>query len=159
MLPLWVAEMDFPLAPPIRQTLHELIDRGDTGYPVGTRHVEAFAGFAGRRYDWHVDPSLAATVPDVMSGVEYAIDTFTAPGDSIAFLTPAYPPFFVSVEATRRVVAQVPMTEQSGGWAIDFDRLRDVVRGGASAILLCNPHNPTGRRLTRAELTGVADRG
>ena len=153
VLPLWVAETDFPLADPIRQTLHELIDRGDTGYPVSTRHVEAFARFAERRYGWPIDPGLAVTVPDVMTGVEYAIQALTQPGDGVAFLTPAYPPFFVSVDATRRSGAHVPLI----GGVIDLDALADAVRGGATAILLCNPHNPTGRRFTRQELIGVAE--
>ncbi len=153
VLPLWVAETDFPLADPIRRTLHELIDRGDTGYPVSTRHVEAFARFAERRYGWPVDPGLAVTVPDVMTGVEFAIRALTEPDEGVAFLTPAYPPFFVSVGATRRFAAHVPLT----GGVIDLDALAGAVRGGATAILLCNPHNPTGRRFTREELVGVAE--
>jgi cysteine-S-conjugate beta-lyase len=157
VLPLWVAETDFPLADPIRRTLHELIDRGDTGYPVGMRHVEAFTRFAERRYRWPVDPGLAVTVPDVMTGVEFAIGALTEPGDAVAFLTPAYPPFFVAVDATRRSAAHVPMAPGPHGAEIDLDELAGAVRRGATAILLCNPHNPTGRRFTRQELTGVAE--
>lgn len=154
VLPLFVAEMDFPLAEPIRRVLQELIDRGDTGYPVGTHHVEAFARFAQRRYGWAVDPALASTVPDVMTGVELAIGELTEPGDPIAFFTPAYPPFFLSVETTHRTVAEVPLGD---GWRIDGDALARAVRSGAKAILLCNPHNPSGRRFTRDELMIVAD--
>ena len=157
VLPLWVAEMDFPLAEPIRRALHELIDRGDTGYPVGPPHAEAFARFAARRYGWALDPGLAVTVPDVMTAVEYAIGVFTEPGDAVAFLTPAYPPFFVAVDATRRSVAGVAMARDADlGATLDLDELDRVVRGGATAILLCNPHNPTGRRFTGDELAGVA---
>ncbi len=157
VIPLWVAEMDFPLAEPIRRAVHELIDRGDTGYPVGRPHVEAFTRFAARRYRWSVDACLATTVPDVMTGVEYAIGTCTEPGDGVAFLTPAYPPFFVSVEATGRSVAAVAMAHDDAlRWVIDLDELDRVLAAGARAILLCNPHNPTGRRFTRDELAGVA---
>ena len=160
VLPLFVAEMDFPLAEPIRRALHELIDRGDTGYPVSTAHNEAFARFAQRRFGWAVDPSLVSTVPDVMFGVEFAISQLTEPGDQIAFFTPAYPPFFVAVETTtRRVVAGVPLAgDVQHGATIDGDALDQTLRGGAKAILLCNPHNPTGRRFTRDELMVVAER-
>lgn len=154
VLPLFVAEMDFPLAEPIRRVLYELVDRGDTGYPVGTEHVEAFARFAQRRYGWALDPALASTVPDVMAGVEFAIGELTEPGDPIAFFTPAYPPFFVSVETMHRAVAGVPL---GAGWTIDGDALAAALRDGAKAILLCNPHNPSGRRFTRDELMIVAD--
>jgi len=158
VLPLFVAEMDFPLAEPIRRVLHEMVDLGDTGYPVGTAHVSAFARFAERRFGWALDADLAVTVPDVMTGVELAIAQLTEPGDPIAFFTPAYPPFFLSVESTRRAVAEVPLAgDAEVGWTVDGDALAATLRAGARAILLCNPHNPTGRRFTRDELGIVAE--
>jgi cystathionine beta-lyase len=158
VLPLFVAEMDFPLAEPIRRVLHELIDLGDTGYPVGTAHVAAFARFAERRFGWAVDTDLASTVPDVMTGVEAALVQLTEPGDPVAFFMPAYPPFFVAVETTRRAVAGVPLAgDAEVGWTVDGDALAASLRAGAKAILLCNPHNPTGRRFTRDELGVVAE--
>ena len=154
---MFIAEMDFPLAEPIRRALHELIDRGDTGYPVGTAHEEAFLGFAERRYGWSPDPAAVVTVPDVMTGVEFAIGQLTQPGDPVAFLTPAYPPFFVAVESTRRAVAGVPLAgDAKVGATIDGDALATTLRDGAKAILLCNPHNPSGRRFTADELAIVA---
>ncbi|HEY3717590.1 MAG TPA: aminotransferase class I/II-fold pyridoxal phosphate-dependent enzyme [Jatrophihabitantaceae bacterium] len=157
VLPLFVAEMDFPLAEPIRRVLHELIDRGDTGYPVGTAHEEAFRRFAERRYGWRPDTAAVVTVPDVMTGVEFAIGQLTQPGDPVAFFIPAYPPFFVAVESTRRAVAGVPLARDAEvGATIDGDALATTLREGAKAILLCNPHNPTGRVFTRDELTTVA---
>jgi cystathionine beta-lyase len=158
VLPLFVAEMDFQLAEPIRRAVHELIDRGDTGYPAGRAHNEAFARFAERRFGWSLDPALVSTVPDVMTGVEFAISQLTEPGDPIVFFTPAYPPFFLAVETTtRRTVAGVPLAgDAQHGWTIDGDALARTLRAGAKAILLCNPHNPTGRRFTRDELMVVA---
>jgi cysteine-S-conjugate beta-lyase len=159
VLPLFVAEMDFPLAEPIRRAVHELIDRGDTGYPVGAAHNEAFVRFAERRFGWTPDPALVSTVPDVMAGVEFAISELTEPGDPVAFFTPAYPPFFLAVETTtHRVVSGVPLAgDTQHGWTMDGDALARALRDGAKAILLCNPHNPTGRRFTRDELMVVAE--
>lgn len=158
VLPMWVAEMDFPLAEPIRRVLHELVDRGDTGYPTGEAYVEAFARFAARRYGWTLDPASGVAVPDVMTGAEYAIDRLTEPGDGVAFLTPAYPPFFVAVTSTRRAVVAVPMAgDADAGWTIDGNALDDALRASAKAVLLCNPHNPTGRVFTVDELGVVAE--
>lgn len=173
VLPMWIAETDFPLAEPIRRVLAEMVERGDTGYPDGRAHVAAFARLAARRYGWTVDPAHAATVPDVMAGVEYAICRLTEPGDPVAFLTPAYPPFFTSVPATGRSVIAVPMAADTDlGWTIDGDALNSALasgahrsgtnrsgtnRSGARALLLCNPHNPTGRAFRCDELSLVAE--
>ena len=119
-------------------------------------YLLAFAGFAARRYGWRVDPGLVWPCVDVMTGIEYVLEMLTEPGAPVVFLTPAYPPFFVSVSSVRRAVAGVAMAgDAAAGWSIDLDGLAAAVRG-AGALLLCNPHNPTGRRFTRDELLGVA---
>lgn len=156
VLPLWVAEMDFPLADPIQEALHQLVERSDTGYGVRGPIAESFAGFAARRYGWPVDPQLIWPCVDVMTGVEYVLDMLTEPGAPVVFLTPAYPPFFISVSSTRRAVSGVPLAgDAATGWTLDLDRLAVAMRD-AGALLLCNPHNPTGRRFTRDELLAVA---
>jgi cystathionine beta-lyase len=80
----------------------------------------------------------------------------TERGTPVAFLTPAYPPFFVSVSSLRRPTVEVPMADGASTWSIDVEALDAAVRSGAAAILLCNPHNPTGRRFSRDELLAVA---
>ncbi|MCL2781676.1 MAG: aminotransferase class I/II-fold pyridoxal phosphate-dependent enzyme [Actinomycetia bacterium] len=154
VLPMWVAETDFPLAEPIARALRELVDRGDCGYAVGEPLVAAFAGFAARRYGWAVDPALTRACPDVMSGVAYALRALTAPGDAVAFFTPSYPPFFTTVGWIGRRVVELPL---AAGNVPDLDALASALRAGLGAILLCNPHNPTGRRFTAAELAGIAE--
>lgn len=158
VLPLWVAEMDFDLAPPISAELHALVDRSDTGYAPSRPLVAAFAAFAARRYAWRVDGGRAWAAPDVMAAVDFALRRLTEPGDPIAFLTPAYPPFYVAVDALVRRVVGVPMLpDDARGWLIDLDALRAALRAGAKAILMCNPHNPTGRAFDRDDLQAVAD--
>lgn len=93
-----VAEMDFPLAPEITAALHEAIDRHDLGYtpPADTGLPTAFASFARRRLDWAVDPDQITLVPDVMAGLIELSRALVAPGEQVAFFTPAYPPFSMS---------------------------------------------------------------
>ncbi|MBM7791236.1 MalY/PatB family protein [Tenggerimyces flavus] len=159
VLPVWVAEMDYPLAPPIREVLHSFVDRGDTGYPWVGELPSAFASFALARYGVAVDPSRAYVVSDIMRGIQVALEVLTPPDSGVAFLTPAYPPFFESVPYVGRRVVSVPLVfAASGRPSVDLDRLASALaRPDVSAFLLCNPHNPTGRMFTAGELSAMAE--
>jgi len=156
VLPAFVAEMDFPLAEPIKRTLTEAIARGDTGYvnPVGL--PEAFAAFAHAWFNWSVDPERVFLVPDVMVGVAEVLRLTTEPGSGIVINTPAYPPFFPTIAEYGRRVIDVPLTRMPHGWELDFDGLERAFKAGARAYLLCNPHNPTGRVFSRGDLERIA---
>ena len=150
-----IAEMDFPLAPPVAEALHAAVDRHDLGYasvaPLGLR--EAFAGFARRRLDWEVDPGQVTLVPDVMAGILEVSRMLAGPGGSIAFATPAYPPFLVEPPYAGLDVREIPL---AGDGALDLDRLEAALAGGTRVLVLANPHNPTGRVLPREELDRIA---
>lgn len=158
VLPLWVAEMDVPLAEPIVSTITDAVSRGDTGYPAGTGYAEALSEFAARRWSWSgLEVSRTALVPDVMLGIVEMLRLITRPGSSVVVNCPVYPPFYSFVSHMDRDVVEAPL---SAGARIDFDELEDAfqraVRNGPAAFLLCNPHNPTGTTHTRTELERVA---
>lgn len=156
VLPAWVAETDFALALPIRETLLEAVSRDDTGYLEASRLGGAFASFAVARFCWEVDPSRVLLVPDVMSAVAELLRLLLAPGDGYAITPPVYPPFFgVAAEVDRQMV-EAPLLGAGEGWRLDLDALEAAFAGGARAFLLCHPHNPTGRSYTREELEAVA---
>ncbi|MGO4429801.1 cystathionine beta-lyase, partial [Streptomyces sp. MCAF7] len=93
VLPLWVAEMDVPLAPPVAEALHTAIDAGDTGYPYGTAYAEALAEFARERWQWDgLRIEHTAIVPDVMLGIVEVLRLITDPGDAVVVCSPVYPP-------------------------------------------------------------------
>ncbi|HEX7114846.1 MAG TPA: PatB family C-S lyase [Steroidobacter sp.] len=154
VLPAWIADMDFLPAPPIRQTLLEAIETGDLGYgPTGAASgvPESFASWAQRRWQWRIDPASVLVMPDVVGGLYNCIEALTEPGDAVVVQTPVYGPFLTSVRrSSRRLV-----TSDSIAAEIDSDAL-DRALAGTRMLLLCNPHNPTGRTLSRAELTRVA---
>ena len=155
VLPAWVAEMDFELAPPIKAALHDAIERDDAGY-LGTRHeslTSAFVGFAARRLGWTVDPAQVRVATDVMVGVEELLLVLTSPGDGVIVNPPVYPPFFADVTHTGRTLVEVPLLRDGG---LDIDGIADAFAAGARAFVLSNPHNPTGRVWTRDELSAVA---
>ncbi|MBO0869782.1 MAG: aminotransferase class I/II-fold pyridoxal phosphate-dependent enzyme, partial [Micromonosporaceae bacterium] len=158
VLPLWVAEMDVALAPPIRAALADAVARGDTGYAHLGRLGEAFAGFAARRYGWAPDPGRMALVPDVLAGIDAVLRLVSEPGEGVLVNTPAYPPFFAVVAGTGRRLVESPLAGSArDGYRLDLDRLeRDLSRPEVTVYLLCHPHNPTGLVLTRDELCTVA---
>lgn len=157
VLPAWVAEMDFPLAPVILDAVRGVLAAQDLGYPDTAGLAEAFAGWAARNQHWSPDPALACPVADVMAGIEAALRVLTAPGDGVVVLTPAYPPFFLLLQQLDRVVVPWPLLDLPQGWALDLQRLDDSLRAGARAVLLCHPHNPTGRVFTTGELAAIAE--
>ncbi|WP_246869107.1 MalY/PatB family protein [Saccharopolyspora sp. ASAGF58] len=157
VLPAWVAEMDYPLCPVARNVLLELIERSDFGYPVADEYLAAFADWAAREQDWRVDPALLTPVADVMSGLDTALRHLTEPGDGVVLLTPTYPLFLVLLTHLDRPVRECPLLPTGGGWRIDFDAVADALAAGARAVLLCHPHNPTGRMWTREELQAIAE--
>jgi cystathionine beta-lyase len=156
VLPAFVAEMDFPLAPPIKDTLRAAVERDDCGYAHPGGLGEAFAMFAADRFDWSVDPDRVWLVPDVMLGVAGLLAVTTSPGDGVVINQPVYPPFFSAITEAGRRVVNAPLAAGDHGWELDLDALERAFAAGATAYLLCNPHNPTGRVFTRKELEGVA---
>ncbi len=156
VLPAWVAEMDFPLAPPVRDALLRAVARDDCGYPHPAGLGEAFARFAAERHGWDVDPERVWLVPDVMLGVAGLLSVLTAPGDRVVVNQPVYPPFFNAISEGERVVVNAPLAAGERGWELDLEALDRAFADGAAAYLLCNPHNPTGRVFSREELEAVA---
>ncbi|AIV32497.1 MULTISPECIES: MalY/PatB family protein [unclassified Streptomyces] len=159
VLPLWVAEMDVPLARPVVRAVTQAMELGDTGYPFGTAYTEALAAFAGKRWGWDdLAVERTAIVPDVMLGVVEMLKLVTEPGDPVIVNPPVYPPFYAFVTHMDRRVVEAPLDP---GLRIDLGVLEEAFRravagGGRAAYLLCNPHNPTGTVHTADELAAVA---
>ena len=154
VLPLFVAEMDYPLAPVVAQAMIDRILASDTGYvgsalPVG----EAFAGFALRRWGWDVAPATVYTTTDVSVAIVETLRQAISPGDGVVICSPVYPPFFELPVEAGGVVVDVPL--RAG--ALDVEALEVAFAAGARAFLLCNPHNPLGRVHGHATLARVAD--
>lgn len=159
VLPTWVAEMDYPLAPPVLAAVRAALDRNDLGYTWDKNRPlhEAFAAWADAEYGWTVDPDEVFTLPDVMRGVEVALATFTDPGDQVVVNTPIYPPFLNAVVNAGRGLVENPLVFTDGRYELDLAGLAERFANGARAYLLCNPHNPTGRVLGRDELSQILD--
>ncbi len=153
VLPLFVAEMDYPLAPVVAQAIVDRVRASDTGY-VGSPGplAPAFAAFAERTWGWTVDPAAVRTATDVSVAIAEALRVVLSPGDTVVVTPPVYPPFFDLVPEAGGVVAEVPLV----GYRLDLEGLERAFAAGARAFLLCNPHNPLGLVHTAEELRAVA---
>jgi len=157
VLPLWVAEMDTPLAPPIHTALAAAVELGDTGYAHADGLPEAYTSFAAHRFGWSPDPARMLLVPDVMQGIVNVLRAVSEPGAGVVVNTPAYPPFFSFLHNAGWRVVESPLARSGGGYTLDLDRLAADLRApGVEVYLLCNPHNPTGLVLSPAELPWIA---
>lgn len=153
VLPLWVAEMDYPLAPPIAAALHDAIDRSDTGYRWAGDLPQAFAEFSERRLGWAPDPHRVMLLGDVLVGMSETVRRLSS--GSLVITPPVYPPFFhVATTIVGRQLVEVPLVPGEG---LDLDGLAHAfARQDVTAFLLCNPHNPTGDIWSREQLVEIA---
>ncbi|MCD2497305.1 MalY/PatB family protein [Microbacterium nymphoidis] len=160
VLPLFVAESDFPLAPAITEALAQAVALGDTGYTPPAHPLQAaFADFSARRHDWEVDPARVRTTADVVMGLVEIMRGVISPGDGVIITPPVYPPFYDAVPEAGGEVVRVPLLSGPDGWSLDLAGIDAAFAAGARAMLLCNPHNPTGTvhdRDTLVELARIA---
>jgi cystathionine beta-lyase len=158
VLAAWVAEMDFDVAPVVRAAILAAVDREDFGYvePDLSELTTACAAFCADRFAWEVQPARVFPVADVLRGIWAALDTFSPAGAPVVVPTPAYPPFFEVIELTGRTPVPVPLAVDHGRDTLDVDRIDAALADGARTVLLCSPHNPTGRVFTVDELRALA---
>jgi cysteine-S-conjugate beta-lyase len=153
-LAAWVADMDFPIPPAVAAALSTVVDRGDLGYPDlrgGPRLEPIFLDRMSRRYDATLEPGRVREFDDVLNAVQGVLSVSLAPGAPIAMHTPTYPPFLDTIVRMGYELRPIPFERTSAGWSFDVARAVDTVASSA-ALILVNPHNPTGRVLRRDEL-------
>jgi cystathionine beta-lyase len=158
VLPAWVADMDLPPAPVAVEAVRALVDRGDFGYNfhAAAQLPEAFSAWEARRHGWCPDAERVRVLCDVMQAVDVSLWMHCKPGDGVVVFTPIYPPFLKSATADGRLMIDCPL--DTDGWRLDPERLEAAAsRPHAKVILLCNPHNPTGRSFSATELELIAD--
>ncbi len=139
VLPLWVAESDFGTCPPLKEALADAVEREVFGYPPDrTGLPEALVGFYERRYGFAPKPNHVFAIPDVVRGLQLAIEHFTKPGSAVIVPIPAYPPFIELPKVTGRKVIYLD------AYKFNLNEIEEAFADGAGSILFCNPHNPLG---------------
>lgn len=159
VIPLPVAEMDFPVAAPIRELLHSMVEHSDMGYLGAIPELGiSFASFADRRWNWTVDPTRVRVATDVGVGVVEILRVFTIPGDGVLISSPVYQNFYTWINETKVKCIDVPFIHQQSddvslAWSIDWKGIEEAYSSGIKVHLLCSPHNPIGRVYTKEELS------
>jgi len=155
---MFVAEMDFPVAPAIAARIVDLVGRSDTGYDARRPDLGiAFAGFARDEWGWEFDPGALKSTTNSVVALTELVRAAIEPGDGVVLTSPVYAPFFSLVAEAGGAVVDVPLVERAPqAWGLDLDALAAAFRGGARVMLLCHPHNPLGHVFPRDELESLA---
>lgn len=159
IVPLSVADMEFPLAPELRDGLCEYLQTAVLGYETaGPGFYEAVTSWTKRRYAWETKPEWLLTTPGVVNALYYAVDSFSKRGEGVIVMTPVYYPFYAAIEKNERVLVKCPLLENEGYYTIDFELFERLAAEKENTVLLfCNPHNPVGRVWTREELERLGE--
>lgn len=163
VLPMFVAEMDYPLAPAIRSALHAAVDQGDTGYVNPSDHgaVRAFSRFAEAKWGWAPHPERMGITTDVSVVIVESLRRLIEPGEGVIITPPVYPPFYDLIPEGGGAVVEVPLQDDGASFELDLEGIDRAMADGAKGILLCSPHNPLGlvhRRETLEELSRIVAR-
>jgi cystathionine beta-lyase len=155
VLPMWVADMDFPAPPAVIEALHERIKHGIFGYTVIPDSLkEAIQHWLQTRHQWNMDRSWFVFSTGVVPAIATAIEAFSEEGDRVVVFTPVYPPLFQLVRQHRRTLVTSPLQLKEMRYEIDWDDFTKKIQG-AKLLLLCSPHNPGGRVWTKEELEKI----
>lgn len=160
VLPLWVADMDFPIAPAITAAIAEHLTSDNFGYPpeAGLPGLaEALIARLAARYRWQLASEQLLPLSGIVPGLFLGVEALSSVGEEVLLPTPIYGPFLMAVKRSQRRPVHVPLVCNAGRWELDMAALERAVSPATRLLMLCNPHNPVGRVWTREELAQLAE--
>ncbi len=163
VIQMWVADMDFRTAPSIVEALRKRVDTGIFGYTyVSDSYYESLIRWNIERHGWEIRRESVIYTSGVVPALSAIIKAMTSPGDGVILQTPAYNCFFSSIRNNKCRMVENPLkrvdTALGFTYEIDFDQLETLAAHPSSTLMiLCNPHNPSGRVWSREELMKVRD--
>ena len=157
VLPLWVADMDFKAAPAIYEAVNKFAQQGCYGYGVATKeYYDAISNFHKRHYGQHVEKDWILCSTAVVPALTAILQSLSLLGDEVILQTPAYNCFFGCIKNSGCVLAENKLIYKDNKFSIDIDNLEELAsHEKARFLLLCNPHNPSGRLWTKEELLKI----
>lgn len=157
--PMWVADIDLPVAAPITEALQYVASRGQFAYEFNSEGIfAAISNWHKRRNDLSLDPENFVPFPGVLTAISLLIRELTAKGETVLMQTPAYHQFAKVISSADRALLKSPLINSNGTYEMDFADLEDKLQASdVTAMLLCNPHNPVGRVWRADELEKVVE--
>lgn len=153
-----VADSDFRTAPVVQAAMANMAAHGC--FPYGADwdgYTKAVADWQGHRHGWDVDPDWIVTVQGLGQGIAMCFDTWTEPGDGIAYFTPVYHEFRNKTLRAERRPVEIPLRLENNRYELDFDAAAAAIDPGVKILLFCAPQNPSGRVWSAAEMRAVAE--
>ncbi|MGI6344331.1 MAG: MalY/PatB family protein [Bacillota bacterium] len=167
VLSMWVADMDFPCPEPVVEAIRRRAEHPIYGYSFAPDSLyEAIVERMEKRYGWKIEKEWILFNAGVVNGLYSAIKAFTHPGDEVIVQSPVYYPFYSAIKNNGCQVVHNPLKLENGRYYVDFEQLESLFEVRTTfparsprikALVLCSPHNPTGRVFTRDELQRLAE--
>lgn len=159
ILPLWVADMDFPTAPPITDQLIKVCQHGIFGYTETKEdYFNTLHKWFLSHYNWNIEGKWLIKTPGVVYAISMAIRAYTEKGDAVMIQRPVYYPFSESIDSNERILINNALVYENGTYHIDMKDFEEkIVNNKVKLFILCNPHNPVGRVWSRDELIKMGD--
>lgn len=157
IIPFSVADMEFEIAPEIREGLKKYIDTYALGYANPTDpYKQAVCKWEKTRHDWDIKPEWILDTPGIVNAFHNAVQAFTKPDEGVMLMTPCYYPMYNAVTANGRKLVENPVILKGDHYEIDFDDFETKAKDkNTKMLILCNPHNPTSRVFMRQELERI----
>ena len=156
-LPMWVADMDFEVAPPIKDAIIKRAEHGIFGYTMTPdEYFLAVSNYWERRHGYKIPTEHMVYSNGVVAAISSIVRKLTTPAENVLIQAPVYNIFYNSIINNGRNVLSSDLVYDGHGYSIDFDDLEEkLARPQTSLMILCNPHNPVGRIWTREELAKI----
>jgi len=158
LIPLWVADMDFPACAEVIEALKHRADHGVFGYTLEPEsYYQAVIDWMKRRHCWEVRRGWMLSAPGVVPSLNLALSAYSQPGDGVIIQPPVYYPFKESIINNSRRVAENPLILEGDQYTMDFDQLEELIDGSTRLLILCSPHNPVARVWLKEELERLVE--
>jgi len=158
VIPMWVADMDFPAPPEVVEAVKKRAEHGAYGYPFIPRSFwTSIINWMKMRHNWEIKREWLSRAPGVVPALNICVLTYTAPGDKIIVQSPVYYPFYSAVENNGRRLVKNPLVYKNNRWQMDLEDLKQKIDHRTKMLILCSPHNPVGRVWERPELEALAE--